>query len=36
MSIETLKQTVASCVNDIFFDFNGKKCGIAETIPNFV
>lgn len=36
MSIDVLKQTITSCVNDIFFDFNGKKCGITSQVKEYI
>lgn len=36
MSIDTLKRTVTSCTNDIFFEFNGKKCGITSQVKDYI
>lgn len=36
MSIEALKQTMELYINDVLFDFNGKKCGITSQVKDYI
>ena len=36
MSIEKLKNLILSCVNDVYFVFNGKKCGVSSQVDDYV
>lgn len=36
MTAKELKQIIEECCNDVYFDFNGKKCGVTSTVENSV
>ena len=36
MSIEQLKDLILSCVNDVYFIFNGRECGVSSQVNNYV
>lgn len=36
MTVEKLKEIILSCVNDVYFVFNNKKCGISSQVNNYV
>ena len=36
MSIEKLKDLILPCVNDVYFVFNGKNCGVSSQVNDYI
>lgn len=36
MTIDELRENVVACANEVFFEYNGKKCGVEPTVKSGV